>query len=147
MTTLVQRLVDNDDERFPGQVLIVGEVDGVEVWRSWAPAALDPAVRLNADQPVATDDRTDTPPGKITYRVPDVDEYLAMTSIRRRDYDAADADEPGKDHHRVLAAYAAAVAAVTVEAAADAVGLTTKGLVDEAEAWAVAAERGKHSTP
>lgn len=135
---ITQRIVDNDDARFSDHVLIVGEQDGQEVWRSWASETIDPAVRLSPDLPTAVDDRTSTKEGEVIYRVPTVEEYVALNQMRARDYGVAEADEPGADHHRVVATYAAVVDAVPVADAAAAVGLPEQALIDEALGWAAA---------
>lgn len=78
-----QKIIDNDDERFPGQVLIAGYVDGVEVWRSWMTDNIDPAIRLNPDTPIAVDERTDTATTKIEYREPTEDEQMILDGASR----------------------------------------------------------------
>lgn len=120
------RIVDNDDDRYPGQTLIecVND-DGDIVWRSWADESVDPAIRLNIDHPNASDDRTTTTTTEIAYRVPTVDEAPSVMI-----------EDP--DTHRAVAAYAAAVEAVTVDDAAAACELDPQALVDEALAWEAA---------
>ncbi len=78
-----QKIIDNDDERFPGHTLIVGYQDGVEVWRSWAPEDIDPACRLSEDFPLAADERSDTKTSEIEYREPTDDERAALNGDAR----------------------------------------------------------------
>ena len=141
MTTV--RIVDNDDDRFPGHTLIecIDDDTGEVAWRSWAPSDIDPAVRLAPDQyPTVADERKTTDTTEITYRVPTIDEYRKIANIRARDYADPEPGEMGKDHHRVVATLAAVVEAVTVKDAAEAVKLEEADLIAEAEAWAAAAE-------
>lgn len=136
------RIVDNNDPRFPGQVCIeCVEDDGRVSSRSWAPADVDPAVRIGPEHPVAVDDRTTTDTTEVVYRVPTVDEYKQLNGIKNREYVDPEPGEAGKDHHRVVATYAAVLEAVTVDEAAAAVELDKADLVAEAEAWAVAAPK------
>lgn len=134
------RIVDHNDPRFPGHVCIeCVEDDGRVSSRSWAPADVDPAVRVT-EVAALVDDRTTTDTTEIPVRVPTVDEYRALCGIKRRDYADPDPGECGKDHHRVIATYLAVKEFVTVDEAAAAVEVDKAALVAEAEAWAVAAE-------
>lgn len=127
------QIIDNPDEdRFPGQVCIATiEDDGRISSLSWAPADIDPAVRLNLDIGVADDKRTTTPDEPVAYRVPDEAEFRALANMRRSEYEL----DGGKDDHRVVATYAAVKELVTVEAAAEAAAVEPAALVAEAEAW------------
>ena len=85
MTTV--RIVDNDDDRFPGHTLIecIDDDTGEVAWRSWAPSDIDPAVRLAPDQyPTVADERKTTDTTEITYRVPTIDEYRQPSTSSRR---------------------------------------------------------------
>jgi hypothetical protein len=139
---MLVRIIDNDDDRFPGHTLIECIDDhGNTVWRSWAPDDIDPAIRLAPDQyPVVADERKTTDTTEVTYRVPTIDEYRKITNNRARDYNDPEPGEMGKDHHRVLATLAATVEAVDLEDAAEAVQLDEADLVAEAEAWAAAVD-------
>ena len=119
-----QRIIDNDDERFPDQILIAGYQDGVEVWRSWLPAEIDPAVRLNIDLGPAADERSDTETTEVSYRVPSTSEARLL--------------DISPDQHRVVATYAAVVEAVSLSDAATACELPEQALIEEAQGWAAA---------
>lgn len=132
-------IVDHDDPRFPDMVCIeTHEGDGRVSSRSWAPLNVDPAIRIGPELPVAVDDRKTTDTTEIAYRVPTVAEYRTLNGVKGRDYNDPEPGEPGKDHHRVIATYAAVLEVVTVKEAADACEHTEAELVAEAEAWAVA---------
>lgn len=132
-------IVDHDDPRFPDHTCIACfEDDGRMSSISWAPYDIDPAVRIGPEMPVAIDARKATETTEIAYRVPTIDEYRTLNGVKGRDYRDPEPGEPGKDHHRVVATYAAVLEVVTVDDAATACQIDKAELVAEAEAWAVA---------
>ncbi|QOR55360.1 MAG: hypothetical protein SHS37scaffold145_11 [Phage 71_18] len=122
------RRIVGDWLRFVGGrwVIEIPEGGEFEEWRSSMRPEIDPAVRLNFDagSPSAFDARTGTPDVEIPFRVATVKEAAELGW-----------DE---DTHRVVAALAAVVEAVTVEAAAKACGLSEQAITDEAKAWEAA---------
>lgn len=124
------RIVDNDDPRFPDHVLIEAvEDDGTVSSRSWAPADVDPAVRLSLDHPEAEDRRKGAAKGaKVSWRLPTVAEVRAMGM--------ADNDDAAAEHVRRIAFVASersrAIPATLNDDLAARAGSTPAAIRDEA---------------
>lgn len=106
MTTY--RVIDNDDDRFPGHVLIEQTEDNGTVVRSWAPDEHPIEARLNPHYPVAEDHRKGAPKGQqIRWALPSAEVHAMHDTHpdaeQRRQALKAEAQKLGLDvSHEVL---------------------------------------------
>lgn len=71
----VQQVIDGE----PGELVVVGFLDGREVWRSTAPEAVPLEARLNIDYPEVEDCRAAAPEGRvIRWRMPDPEVFALL---------------------------------------------------------------------